>query len=660
MFRSKSPICFLLASIFMLFAVSASTSAEEYKLFSPDKKIELKVFVTDLIQYSATLNSKQIITVSTLAISIQDYADLGINPEIINIARRSVNKTLHPKIKVKSAVITDHFNELTLQFKNSIAVVFRVYDDGIAYRFITSFPDRIKVKTETIELSFPKDTKAYFYPEKSFLTHSEELYEYSPLAAIPADKMSSLPLLLELDQDTKVVFTEAGLEDYPGLYVQGTDSNAIKGLFPAVALEEKQTRDRTVEVSRRADYIAVTAGTRLFPWRTLIIAEQDRELIQNQMVYKLSGECRLKDTSWIRPGKVAWDWWNANNIFGVDFNSGINTKTYQYYIDFAAKYGIEYIILDEGWSDPSDLFKINPDIDMVELFSYAREKHVGIILWVVWKALDDKLQAALQQFQEWGAKGIKVDFMQRDDQWMVNYYWRIAAAAAEHHMLVDFHGSYKPAGLRRAYPNVLTREGVKGLENTKWSKQPDPEHNVTLPFIRMLAGPMDYTPGAMINAQKKNFFPVFYRPMSLGTRCHQLAMYVVFESPLQMLADSPSHYLQEKECLEFLSRVPVVWDQTIVLEAKVADYIVLARKNGNDWYLGAMTDWNPREFTLDLSFIGPGQYDIEFYCDGPNAAKYGNDYVKKNIPVISSSSLQIKLAPGGGWAARIYKTPADK
>lgn len=644
----------------MFFAAGAGTSAEEYNLFSPDKKIELKIFITDSIQYSATFNAKQVIAVSTLALTLQDHTILGNDPEILNISRRSVNDTLHPVIKVKSDVITDHFNELTLQFKNNFAVIFRAYDDGVAYRFSTTFTAPVKVISEIVALNFPNDTQVYFHTEKSFLTHSEELYEHIPLAAIPKEKMASLPVLLELEQGPRIVFTEAGLENYPGLYVQGTNRNSLNGLFPAAALEEKQTRDRTVEVSRRADHIAAVAGSRSFPWRALIIAEHDKELLQNQLVYKLSTPCRLNDTSWIKPGKVAWDWWNANNIFGVDFESGINTQTYKYYIDFAAKYGIEYIILDEGWSDPADLFLIAPDMDMDALFSYAREKQVGIILWVVWKTLDDQLQEALQQFQEWGAKGIKVDFMQRDDQWMVNYYWKIASAAAKHHLLVNFHGSYKPAGLRRAYPNVLTREGVKGLENNKWSKQPDPEHNVTLPFIRMLAGPMDYTPGAMINAQKKNYSAVFYRPMSLGTRCHQLAMYVVFESPLQMLADSPSHYLREQECMEFLSQVPVTWDKTIVLEARVAEYIMLARKKGNDWYLGAMTDWNPREFTLDLSFLGPGQYEIELYCDGPNAAKYGNDYEKKHFPVNSSSNLQVKLAPGGGWAARIYQTPAQK
>jgi alpha-glucosidase len=386
----------------------------------------------------------------------------------------------------------------------------------------------------------------------------------------------------------------------------------------------------------------------------LVIAEDDGDLIESEMVYKLSPENRIKDPSWIRPGKVAWDWWNANNIFGVDFRAGINTETYKYYIDFASRYGIEYIILDEGWSDTTDLFQVNPDIDLDELLEHARRKNVGVILWVVWKTLDDQLDEALDRFAEWGIKGIKVDFMQRDDQWMVNYYWKVAEAAARRKLLVDFHGSYKPAGLRRAYPNVLTREGVRGLEHVKWSEHPTPEHNLLLPFIRMLAGPMDYTPGAMINAQKNNFNAVFTRPMSLGTRCHQLAMYVVFESPLQMLADSPSHYLREEACVGFLAVVPTVWDETRVLDAKVGDYVLIARKSGEEWYVGAMTDWSPRELTMDLSFLPEGDFTMEFFQDGPNADRYASDFEQGRKAVSRDSKIRIRLAPGGGWAARIY------
>ncbi|WP_346758398.1 glycoside hydrolase family 97 catalytic domain-containing protein [Agaribacillus aureus] len=373
--------------------------------------------------------------------------------------------------------------------------------------------------------------------------------------------------------------------------------------------------------------------------------------------FKLSSPLKLKNADWIRPGKVAWDWYNANNIYGVDFESGVNTETYKYYIDFASKYGLDYIILDEGWYDikTNDLIHPVKAIDMEALVAYGKEKSVDLILWVTWKALEDQLEAALAKFSEWNIKGIKVDFMQRDDQWMVRYYEKIAKRAADYKMLVDFHGSYKPSGLRRAYPNVISREGVRGLEQHKWEGQfANPEHDVELPFMRMLTGPMDYTPGAMVNAQQKNYFPVFDRPMALGTRCHQLAMYVVFESPLQMLADSPSNYLKEEECMEFLSVVPSTWEDTKVLHAQFGDYVAIARKNGQEWYVGAMTDWEKRDLDIDFSFLGDKEYTMEIYRDGANAERYASDYKKTTKKVNKDSKETIHLASGGGWVARIY------
>jgi alpha-glucosidase len=452
-----------------------------------------------------------------------------------------------------------------------------------------------------------------------------------------------------------VAITEADLLDYPGMYLTGTRGPGLSALFPAVALKEQKVDDRTVRVTERADYIAQTTGPRSFPWRVLVIAGKDSDLIENETVYKLATPCKLTNISWIRPGKVAWDWWNANNIYGVDFRAGVNTETYKYYIDFASRYGIEYIILDEGWYPLGNLLANSPGMDVDELFRYAKKKGVGIIPWVTWKTLEDQLQPALERFAKWGAVGIKVDFMQRDDQGMVNYYEKIAQEAAKRHLLVDFHGAYKPTGLRRTYPNVITSEGVKGLEHNKWSTDVTPEHNVTLPFLRMLAGPMDYTPGAMLNAQQKHFAICFDRPMSQGTRCHQLAMYVVYESPVQMLADNPSNYLREAECMEFLAKVPSVWDETRALDAKVADYVLVARRSGKEWYVGAMTDWTGRALTADLSFLGKGSYTAQIYQDGVNADRYAGDYKKVSRTVTAKDKLQIQLAPGGGWAARIWQ-----
>lgn len=639
---------------FCLIFVKVGISADDFAVSSPDKNIQVRIEIQQEIRYSVFYKSQEILKPSPIAMTIKNKGTLGLEPVLENTTQRSVNQEIHPVVRQKGAVIVDNFNEMTLSFKNNFKLLFRVYDDGVAYRFQTSFDGNIDVLDEKIILNFGNDHNVYFPTEESFFTHQERLYEHLPLTQITRYKMCFPPALIDMKDGPKVAVTEADLEDYAGLYFRGTGRTSLMGIFPAVALEERQTRDRDMRIVRRDDHIARTPGRRSFPWRVLVIAEKDADLIESQMIFKLAKPLQLQDTAWIKPGKVAWDWWNANNIYGVDFAAGINTETYKYYIDFASAHGIEYVILDEGWYKLGDLFDINPDIDIEEIIQYAEEKNVGIILWVIWKTLDDQLQEALDQFEKWGVKGIKVDFMQRDDQWMVNYYRKIAREAAKRHLLVDFHGAYKPTGLRRAYPNVLTREGVLGLEHNKWSKNVTPEHNLTIPFIRMLAGPMDYTPGAMINAQEKNFRAVFTRPMSMGTRCHQLAMYVVYESPLQMLADSPSQYLKEKECLEFLSAVPSVWDETHVLDARVADYILIARKSGEEWYLGAMTDGSSREFTADMSFLPEGEFEGAILKDGLNAHRYGNDYKKEIISLSNKDKLKIKLAPGGGWVARIY------
>ena len=651
----KTFIILFLIGVFSFKASYTENTVREYEVFSPDGRIKVVIKVDDIISYRVYLNSEIILAESPISMTTKEHGILGKNPRIKNTENNKIREVLYPVVPLKSKEVENEYNELIINFTDNFGIVFRVFDDGAAYRFSTGFKDRIIVKSEEINFNFPEDYFIYFPEEESFFTHSERHYKHIKLSEISSDQKSCLPALVELKDGIKIAITESDLFDYPGLYLSGNNSKSLSGMFPTVAIEEKQTRDRDVRVEKRADYIAETNGSRSFPWRILVIADDDKKLIESQMVFKLSAENRLKDTSWIKPGRVAWDWWNANNVYGVDFKAGINTETYKYYIDFASQHGIEYIILDEGWYKLGNLFDINPEIDMQALLNYAKKKNVGIILWVIWKTLDDQLHDALDLFEKWGVKGIKVDFMQRDDQWMVNYYYKIAEEAAKRHLTVDFHGSYKPAGLHRTYPNVLTREGVMGLEHVKWSKNPTPEHNVTIPFTRMLAGPMDYTPGAMINAQEKNFHISFTRPMSLGTRCHQLAMYVVFESPLQMLADSPSNYLKEQECLQFLSAVPTVWDETIVLDAKVGDYVLIARKKGNTWYIGGMTDWTPREMTVKFSFLDEGNHIAKVYADGVNADRNACDYKLETKMVRNTTSLKIKLAPGGGWAAVVRK-----
>ena len=627
--------------------------AKEYKLQSPDKNTSIKIQIGGDLTFS--LSYKQTALLNPTSIGMQlEGAELGINPIAIEKQTNTVNRIVRPEIREKSETIHELYNELKLSFKKGFNVVFRAYNNGIAYRFETSFPQDITVKSESAYFQFAQNNLVYWPKERSFHSNNQVYYDFTSLGELSAKDLGSLPVLMDTGKGVKLVIGETDLEDYPGMWFKGAEGSSLVSTFPAYPNITEQVGDRDVFVRDRKDYIAKTKGTRTFPWRYMAIAEKDADLITNQISWLLADACELEDHSWIKPGKVAWDWWNANNVYGVNFRAGINTETYKYYIDFAADYGLEYIILDEGWYELGDLLKIVPEMDMEELSSYAKKKGVGLILWVVWKTLDDQLEEALDQFQKWGIKGIKVDFMDKDDQWMVNYYHKIAREAAKRELLVNFHGSYKPAGLRRKFPNVITREGVNGGEQYKWSLRQTPEHNLITPFSRMLAGPMDYTPGAMNNAQKKNYKPIFDRPMSMGTRCHQLAMYVAYESPLQMLCDNPSNYRKEPECMKFLSAVPSVWDETRVLDAKISDYLLLARRKGNDWYVAAMTDWDARTLKVDLSFLPKGkQYKMCIYQDGINADRNATDFSMKEIIVDHTYTGEVKMAKGGGMAAML-------
>ena len=643
---------FFIPLIIML--ISFSAFSRNYELSSPDGLMEMEVFVDNGMHYTVYHRGDQVLRSSPIELTLKEHGALIKNGSVVNTSTRTVDEYITPVVAEKRNKIHNYYNELSIEFEK-FSVIFRAYDDGVAYRFVTDFNDEVTVESETVRYNFTADHKMFFAGVEGFITHQESTYDKVSISELASDTLGIFPALLELPEGRKVALTEADLWDYPGMYFHTKDNDALSGVFPHYVTKERQVNDRTVVAAERGDYLAVTDGKRSFPWRVVSVVEEDGELISSQMVYKLSKSCQLEETDWIKPGNVAWDWWNATNIHGVDFRAGVNTETYKHYIDFAAEYGLDYIILDEGWSNTEDLFDINPDIDLEEITDYAESKNVGVILWMVWKALNDKVDQAMDRFQELGIKGLKIDFMQRDDQWMVNYYKRIAQKAAEHHLMVDYHGSYKPSGMRRAYPNVMTREGVKGMENNKWSALPNPEYNVTIPFIRMFAGPMDYTPGAMHNTQEVNFYPRFTRPMSLGTRCHQMAMYVVFESPLQMLSDSPNNYKEEKECTEFISNVPVVWDDTKVLKGEVGEYVAVARKKDDVWYVGAMTNWDERDLEIDFSFLDSGDYAVELFRDGINADRHAEDYKKINKSVTASDKMSIHLAPGGGWVARIEK-----
>ena len=644
---------FLLGIVCTLLLAGRAAAQETYDVRSPDQRIEVKIHLASTIRYDVLLRGKPLLQGSSLNLNIE-HQDLGGNPQVAGTRERSQDQILKPAVRQKFAQIRERYNELRLELKGGSAVVFRAYDEGVAYRWETSLPQsEVKVYGEEAVFAFPGERTVYYPQEESFFSHNERRYVPQLMKDIAPEAIATLPAVVDASDGVKVAVAESDVEDYPGMWLRGMSGDALSATFPPYPLEEKLEKDRDFKVTKSADYIAVTRGTRTYPWRLMGIVERDGDLLTNELVWLLEKPSELQDTTWIKPGKVAWDWWNANNVYGVDFKAGINTQTYKYYIDFAAKYGISYIILDEGWYKLGNVLEVVPEINMEELTNYARQKNVGIILWVVWKTLDDQLQPALDQFAKWGVKGIKVDFMQRSDQLVMNFYAKVSREAAKRKMLVDFHGDQKPASMTRTWPNLISAEGVRGLEWSKWSAETEPEHNVTLPFTRMFLGPMDYTPGAMLNAQKADFAPIFHRPMSLGTRCHQLAMYVVYESPLQMLADSPSNYLREPESMDFLSSVPTVWDETKLLDARIADYVVVARRSGREWFVGAMTDWTPRELEVDLSFLPEGQFHMTAYQDGVNADRYGSDYKMTKSQVGHASKLKIRLAPGGGWAARI-------
>ncbi len=639
-------------AMFMAAAVTG-VAQSSYDLRSPDSRIELRIRSADRVHYDVLLNGRALLENCTLSMDVE-HKKLGIAPKVLDAKQRSNDQIIRPTIRQKFAQLRDAYNELHLTMDGGYAVTFRAYNEGVAYRFETSLPQQqVKVYAEESNWNFPQDSIVYYPQEDSFFSHNERKYTPQHLSEIIPAYIATLPAVVDVGGGAKVAIAESDVHDYPGLWLKGTRGTGLAATFPPYPLKEKLEGDRDFRVVEAADYIAATSGTRTFPWRVVGVAEKDGDLITNSLVWLLESPSQVQDTSWIKPGKVSWDWWNANNVYDVDFKAGINTETYKYYIDFAAKYGLPYIILDEGWYKLGNVLEVVPEINMEELTAYARQKNVGIILWVVWKTLDDQLIPALDQYAKWGIKGIKVDFMQRSDQLVMNFYERVSRECAKRKMLVDFHGDQKPASMTRTWPNLINAEGVRGMEWSKWSADAEPEHNVTLPFTRMFLGPLDYTPGAMRNATKTTFAPIFGQPMALGTRCHQLAMYVVFEAPLQMLADSPTNYLREPEIMDFLGPVPTEWDDTKVLDARIADYILVARRNGKDWWVVAMSDWTARDLDVDLSFLGDGSFSMDAYQDGVNADRAASDYKKTSSRVAKDDKLKIHLAPGGGWAAHI-------
>jgi alpha-glucosidase len=640
---------------------SSSLGAEPLSVTSPDGNLkvefELKANPQPYLPgvrayYRVSYKGTQVLKDSPLGLDFVGSPPLDHDFKILRSHRDSHNDTWEDAFDVKR-MIPDHYNQLTISLQERPApyrkfdLIFRVFNEGVAFRYFLpqqAALDKFVLAAENTGFYFARNSSAFALNMGKFNTNNEGEYRHISLDAIKPSSIINLPLLVEIPGGPWVALLEADLTDYSGMYVGG-----VPGVENALVSRLSPTRDRM-------DQVVIGSTPKSTPWRVLLINSRPGGLIEsNYIILDLSTPCALADTSWIQPGKAAWDWWSGSFAKNVDFKPGMNTATMKHYIDFAAEHHLEYMLIDAGWypahdyTHALDILHYVPEVDVPGLIDYAKQKNVKVLLWLYWSALDKQMDEAMALYEKWGAAGIKVDFMDHDDQEMVNFYERCVRKAAEHHLVVDLHGAYKPTGLRRTYPNLLTREGVMGMEYNKWSDRVTPEHNVTIPFTRMLAGPMDFTPGAFNNAARGHFVARNIEPMSQGTRAHQLAMYVVYQSPLVMLSDYPEAY-DHNPGMEFLDKVPTVWDDTKVLNGEPAQYITIARKHGDAWYLGSMTNWDARDLELPLKFLGTGEYEAEILSDGPQADTVGTSLNIKTQRLRSSDKLSVHLAPGGGLA----------
>ena len=640
-----------LCLLVIILSTSFRLLSKSYDVISPDGTLSAKIHVGNSIAVEVSIDGKTVLCCDSISMVLENTV-LGDAPCIVDQTVRKHCREFSPHVAYKYETIRDECNVLVLDFVKDWSLEFRIYDDGFAYRFRTEDDSRMEVYDETAVYGFPEGSMAVMQCAGGYETPYEE--PYSVLMVKDMSGYAVLPLLVDAGGGYKVLISEADLADYPCMFMRSDGHGGFRTAFPKVPVAGEEAGDRYVRITEEADYIAETSGHRTFPWRYFVITRNDGQLVENTMTARLAGESEVKDMSWIKPGQVSWEFWNAASVFGqdVDFVSGVNTETYKYYIDFASRFGIPYIIMDEGWAkDTRDPYTPSPSVDLDELIRYGNSKGVGIILWMTWLTVDRHMEM-FRILSEKGIKGLKIDFMNRSDQYMVNYYERVAAEAAKYRMFISFHGSFKPSGLEYRYPNVLTYEGVRGMENMGGCL---PSNSVWLPFIRNAVGPMDYTPGAMISMQPESYCGNRPNAAGIGTRAYQMALYIIFESGLQMLADSPSFYYMNRECTDFISGMPVTWDETAALSCKAGEYAVVAKRKGDIWYIGAMngTD-SPLDINVSLDFLDKtGSWSMLSFEDGPNAFRQAMDYRKKERTVSHSDKITINMARNGGWAAII-------
>ena len=664
--KNNKKLCLAILSLLLLIG-NASLAAKEkkYVLSSPDGTLKVEISVGNELAYQVMHGNDTILSHSNIGLVLENGTIVGKTPRITGERRRKIKDNIEsPFYRFKEFVATG--NELDLKLKGGFGIIFRAYNEGVAYRFYTTQSSDIIIKEEQAEFNFKEDYTAYLpyttNDKQPMAMAFQNVYDITPLSKAQP-KLAFLPVTVDCGS-VKLTLLESDLEAYPGMFVQSQQGKyGLKGVFaPYPAKTDFYPWRKQEYVTETTDFISRSRGSRSYPWRVLAITEKDTDMPVNNLVYALASPNRIGDTSWIKTGKVAWDWWNDWNLKGVPFKAGINMDTYKYYIDFASRNGLEFIVLDEGWYDPKsgDMLTVIPELDLTELIAYGKSKGVEIVLWTVFNVLDSQLEAACKKYADMGIKGFKVDFLDRDDQTAVEMVYRIAEMTARYKLTLDLHGIYKPTGINRTYPHIINFESVFGMEEVKWTdiKNNMPLYDVTFPYIRMMAGPVDYTPGAMRNATKADWRAMYYTPASMGTRCHQLAAYIVHDSPFTMLCDAPTNYLNEQECVDFIASLPVEVDSTFIASGELGKYIVTVRKKDVNWYIGGMTNWDERDVQLDFSFLPEGvSYTAVLFKDGVNANKQAEDYRKETICINKDSRLTLHLASGGGFAMKLELCP---
>lgn len=664
--KNNKKLCLAILSLLLLIG-NASFAAKEkkYVLSSPDGTLKVEISAGNELAYQVMHGNDTILSHSNIGLVLENGTIVGKTPRITGERRRKIKDNIEsPFYRFKEFVATG--NELDLKLKGGFGIIFRAYNEGVAYRFYTTQSSDIIIKEEQAEFNFKEDYTAYLpyttNDKKPMVMAYQNVYDITPLSKAQP-KLAFLPVTVDCGS-VKLTLLESDLEAYPGMFVQSQQGKyGLKGVFaPYPAKTDFYPWRKQEYVTETTDFISRSRGSRSYPWRVLAITEKDTDMPVNNLVYVLASPNRIGDTSWIKTGKVAWDWWNDWNLKGVPFKAGINMDTYKYYIDFASRNGLEFIVLDEGWYDPKsgDMLTVIPELDLTELIAYGKSKGVEIVLWTVFNVLDSQLEAACKKYADMGIKGFKVDFLDRDDQTAVEMVYRIAEMTARYKLTLDLHGIYKPTGINRTYPHIINFESVFGMEEVKWTdiKNNMPLYDVTFPYIRMMAGPVDYTPGAMRNATKADWRAMYYTPASMGTRCHQLAAYIVHDSPFTMLCDAPTNYLNEQECVDFIASLPVEVDSTFIASGELGKYIVTVRKKDVNWYIGGMTNWDERDVQLDFSFLPEGMsYTAVLFKDGVNANKQAEDYRKETIRIDKDSRLTLHLASGGGFAMKLELCP---